>query len=538
MNNWKYLVIGALLGALVFLAQNLWKPIIDQVLSAFTPGAHVSNLIILRPNPAIGLDPARLTDQESLRVTANIFETLVRYDNKGEKIISSLAESWKSSDDGRIWQFKLRSDVRFQDGSMMDAESIVFNFHRWMDEDNPYHTGTFNYWSASFGYDEPIITRVEALDNQSVQITLSEPYAPFLETLALPSFGIASPQAIKTYNDSLMYNPVGTGPFVLDAWNSGNLVHLTAFKQYWGKKPLANALTFEMDSSESSRLNRLTTKEAHIAEGISKLPEVKGIQLISRPYNNVGYLALNNEHPLLAIREVREGIAMAINRQKLIETAFEVDTRLAVGFVPPVIWGYHENLVQYMPSFEPNLAKQRLQAYNGREFGPIRLLVMSEPRSYFPNPEALAQALKNDLESVGLDIVLEVRSWKEVIERGKIGDYDLLLAGWVGDIADPDNYLYTLFSSENANIGNRTNYAAYRNQAIDTLLKRARQTYNTTYRAELYREIQEIIAFDLPLIPLIHTSPKVAVSEDVEGYFPSFVGDDRLDQVAIRQVRP
>lgn len=536
MKSRHYLLLGILSALAVFATSSLWLAASQQVFKGWLELPEDQELVILRPNPAIGLDPARLTDQESLRITANIFETLVRFDPQQQRLVPALAQSWSASEDGREWLFKLQRDVLFHDGTRCDAKAVAFNFERWMDVNNPYHTGTFNYWAASFGYENPIVSSVEALSDYTLRIVLTEPYAPFLDTLALPSFGISSPQNLKTYNDGIMFNPIGTGPFRLDRWEDGNRVTLVANARYWSTPPKVSRIRFETVSDEATRLKHIAAGDAHIAEGISQWQDVSqdNYRLINRPYNNVGYLAFNLEKPYLQSLELRQAIAMAIDKERLLQVAFPGDTRIASGFVPPVIWGYHENLQAYHPPYSPTRAKALLHNQNIA----IKLLVMEEPRAYFPQPFELAEAIAKDLSQVGIRISIEVAPWKAVVERGKQGDYDLLLAGWVGDIADPDNFLYTLFASQNATLGHRTNYAAYKSPDVDKRLARARASYDVGLRAELYREVQEIIAQDLPAIPLVHTRPTVAVANGVDGYSPSLPGDERLDLVSLRKVTP
>lgn len=552
MKPHKFIWIGMLVAMVVFISRGLWLPVTQQVFQWWLETPEDQELIILRPNAALGLDPARLTDQESLRITTNIFECLVRFDPLEQKIRPALAQSWSASEDGREWRFQLQEDVLFHDGTPFNAHAVVFNFQRWMDVNNPYHTGTFNYWSASFGYDDGIVLSVEALGDYTLRIVLSEPYAPFLETLALPSFGISSPQSIKTYNDGVMYNPVGTGPFQLAPivwedgllWEGGTKVTLQRNPRYWSTRPGLSRIHFETVTDEAERLARIQAGTAHIAEGISEWQDQPGdnYRLVNRPYNNVGYLAFNLDKNIFKSQDLRAGIAMAIDKEGLVQRAFPGDTRIASGFVPPVVWGYHEKLEDYLPKYNPTKAratlKQALDKLKAPLEGPLKILVMQEPRAYFQQPLVLAQAIADQLNGAGLLVAVEVAPWKEVVARGKLGAYDMLLAGWIGDIPDPDNYLYTLFASQNSVLGNRTNYAAYQNPQVDQALLRARASYDTPLRAELYRQIQELIAADLPAIPLVHTRPTVAVSNAVQGYATSLSGDERLDLVTLKQVAP
>jgi peptide/nickel transport system substrate-binding protein len=167
----------------------------------FIDSLHYSDadkrLIIGRAGDSISLDPGNTTDMDSVKVTVNIFETLVKYEKDGKEIIPGLATSWKSSEDGLTWIFRLRQGVKFHDGTDFNAKAVEFNFQRWMDVDNPYHNGQFSYWNYVFGGFPGFVKSVTALSDYSVEIKLNKPYAPFINTLATPIFGIGSPDAIK-----------------------------------------------------------------------------------------------------------------------------------------------------------------------------------------------------------------------------------------------------------------------------------------------------------------------------------------------------
>jgi peptide/nickel transport system substrate-binding protein len=220
--NKTYITLFAIaaIAAILFGSFNKVKPVnqgsLDESLKNYDAG---KKLVIGRANDSVTLDPACTTDLGSFKVTVNILETLVKYEEDGEQIVPCLAESWESSEDGLTWVFKLRQGVRFHDNTVFNAQSVAFNFQRWMDVHNPYHSGSFSYWNYIFGGFPGFVKSVTALSDYTLEIRLNKPYAPFLNALAMPVFGIASPEAIKMYGDDLSEHPVGTGPFVLTVGN-------------------------------------------------------------------------------------------------------------------------------------------------------------------------------------------------------------------------------------------------------------------------------------------------------------------------------
>src|SRR5947199_4787833 len=141
----------------------------------------------------VQLDPAVITDGISSRITRQIFDGLVRYRGSTTEVEPALAEKWEVSRDGRVWTFELRRNVKFHDGTPLDAAAVVWNFERWWKSNHTQHENqvkagqTFEYWEAQFGGfdDKSIVSKVEAVGSHTVRITLKDPQAPFLANLAL-----------------------------------------------------------------------------------------------------------------------------------------------------------------------------------------------------------------------------------------------------------------------------------------------------------------------------------------------------------------
>lgn len=491
-------------------------------------------LSIAMANNVIGLDPSVITDQESLRLCANIYDTLVRYDTTGSNILPGLATAWQVSPDGLTWTFQIRQAVYFHDGTLLDAEVIAFNFERWMDLDNPYHIGNFSYWNMSFGGYPGIVDYVRAVSSHVLEIKLKQPYAPFLNTLAMPAYGIASSKTIKTYNETLRYHPVGTGPFIFDSWSEDDQIILFKNIDYWQGAPAVDELHFKTINDHNARLTALKSGEVQIAHDLpsylnAAVLNSDQLNLVRRPIFNIGYLAFNLENETLSKPLIRRAIDMAIDRDKMIKTAYNSNARVANTFLPPLLWGYNEG-IEIAP-VNTELAKILIE--NNTEDLPLNLtlLVMDSPRTYFPEPVQLALMLRKQLAEIGIELRLDIRPWHEVLDKSKQGEYDMVLSGWNGDIVDPDNFLYNFFSSNNTEKGITSNYSLYKSARVDELLESARATSDSTFRESLYREILEIIAKDKPAIPLAYTMPTIALRNEVQNYYAHINGIEPLNEV-------
>lgn len=513
---------------------------IAGIYSNFISSLNHSNtekrLVIGRESDSISLDPGNTTDMDSIKVTVNIFETLVKYENEGKEIVPGLAVSWKSSEDGLTWVFRLRQGVKFHDGSAFDAHAVVFNFERWMNKNNPYHNGQFSYWNYVFGGFPGFVKSVTALSDYSVEIKLSKPYAPFLNTLAMPVFGIESPEAIKKYGNEVYKHPVGTGPFCFKSWESNNSIVLIRNEKYWDVPAKVDEVEFKVIPSNKDRLGQLKKGTIHIADNlgpddVTEIENDQNLQLLLRPCFNVGYIAINNQKPPFNNRDVRIAISYAINKEDMIKEVFANLAKPAKTFIPPLLWGYNEGIE---PSeYNPKKSMQLLAKAGYPKGFKTTLWVMNCSRNYFPKPLQVAEYIKKSLKKVNIEVTIKIFSWDEYLNRIKSGEHEMALIGWTGDNIDPDNFLNTLLSSDNAIPGYAGNYSFYKNKEVDLLLTQARQTTDMVFRKNLYRRLLEIVNYDMPSIPLAHTMPVLAARLSVKGYTPYITGVESLENVDI-----
>lgn len=491
-------------------------------------------LIIARASDSISLDPAITTDMESFKVCVNIYDTLVKYKKNGNEIVSSLAESWKTSEDGLTWVFKLRKNIEFQDGTDFNAHAVQFNFERWMNTDNPYHIGSFSYWSYNFGQFPGLIKSVTALSDYSIEIVLNEPYSPFLSTLTMPAFGIASPDSIMKYNESFKEHPVGTGPFEFEYWDKGNEIRLKKNYNYWGNITKIDGVVFKVVESSDNRLKLLEQGKVDIADNLTpnevdRINDNVDLDLYLKPFFNIGYLAMNNQQEPFDNKDVREAVGHLIDKDKMVKHVFRDFARPANSFVPPIIWAYNEDIKSL--DYNIDKAKELLKEAGYEDGFDTTLWVMEAPRAYFPDTIKIAKFIQESLLRANIRVEVVTYSWDEYIEKIKEGKHDLALIGWTGDHIDPDNFLYTFFSSDNRKTGLTSNYSFYKNEEVDKMLKQARQATDREFRKNIYRSLQKTINRDTPAIPLVHTMPIMGASKKVKGYTPHLTGEETLEDV-------
>lgn len=480
------------------------------------PGA----LVVAEAAGVIGLDPLRVTDSESIEVGELLFEGLVRWKPGTTDIVEGLAKSWSGDADGKTWRFVLEDNVRFHDGTELDAAAVKFSFERLLDPKHPnYIKGEDGaYWRSMLKE----VAKVEAVDARTVVITTSRPYAPLIGNVAM--FPIVSPAAVSRWGDAFKDHPVGTGPFAFESWTRGEQVVVHRFDGYWGKRPGLDRIVFRVVVDARQRLVELESGSVDIATSI--LPDEQSfvelhpdLDLKSTPGNDVSYLAFNTQHPPFDDPRVRRAASFAINKEPIVKLAYQGRALAADGPLPPTQWGYHKPQTIY--TYDLVAARKLLaEAISDHAFDPDRvykLYSLSTPRPYLAQPERVARFLQVALAQVGIKTELVLQPYSEHKKSVEAGEHDLGVFGWVGDTGDPDNFLYVLFHSGNAQVGAAQNIAFYKDPGVDGLLTDAQAASDEATRSGLYAVIQDKIAADAPWVPLAHSELVVAARKELEG---------------------
>ncbi len=473
------------------------------------------------------LDPADITDGESVKVCTNLFETLVTFAESSADIVPLLAASWTASGDGLEWTFKLRPGVKFHDGSEFDSAAVEFCMKRLVDPGNPYRfKGAFSYSENYTG-----IAKVEAAGPLDVVFTLKEPSATFLPNLAMFPASMQSPQAVVKHGEKYFKNPCGTGPYRFVSWQENEKIVLEAFDGYWGRKAATARIIFKPVPDNSARRLELERGEVDIIDGINfsdiaALRKHEGVEVQVDPGMNFGYLALNTLKPPFDKVEVREAIALAVDKEKIRSLAFHGFGDLGPNPMPPTVFGYNSSIKDRIR--DTAAAKALLRKAGVAEGFEVRLFAMPNPRPYMPQPRKVAQVLKENLKEVGIEAVIESPEWQLYLDQTMNGKHDLCLLGWTTDNGDPDNFLWQLLDSSNAKIGSAMNVSFYRNAEVDALFAAAKRSMDRVERKALYEKAQEIVFRDVPMIALAYFPQVVACRKGLTGYAQHPTGIVRL----------
>jgi ABC-type transport system substrate-binding protein len=506
------------------------------------PSVTEKVLIFACAGDADKLDPADVTDGESTARTDSIFEGLVQYKEGTADIEPCLATSWTTTPDGKNITFVLRQGVKFHDNTTFNADAVVFSFERQYNTSHPYFQyGEWAYW----GYMFSDIQKVEKIDDYTVKIVLSKPNAAIMTSLAMFTVAIVSPTNAAVWKEDAFKHPCGTGPFKFVEWVKDDHITVEKFDDYWRGTPKLDKVIYRVIIDPSARLLALQAGEIQGMEypdpaSLTLIEADSNLKLLTAPGMNVGYVAMNNgygyndtnhngmhdaDEPWVKTpgyfapftnRSVRQAVNYAINKSSIVKNLYKGTAIVAKNGMPPFMLGYNDAIVDY--PYDPAKARELLTDAGYPNGFNTTLWVMPVSRPYMFDPAKIGEAIQGYLKAVNITVDIFQIDWSTYLARTQAGDHSMCLLGWTGDNGDPDNFMNVLYGANQCTLGTAGNVAFYNNTEVQDLLTQALQTYDTTERANLYKQAQVIIHEDAPFVYLAHANQNLVFTKNVNGF--------------------
>jgi dipeptide transport system substrate-binding protein len=459
----------------------------------------------------------------------------------------SLAEKWDVSDDGLVYTFHLRNDVKFHSSKTfkptrsMNADDVVFSFTRMLDKANPYHDvngGTYPYFE---GMNMPATLKsVEKVDEHTVKITLNNPDAPFISELAMEWASILS----KEYADKLAADgkkeqidlaPIGTGPFTFVSYEKDAVIRYKANPDFFRGKQKIDNLVFAITKDAAVRKAKLMKGECDItlfpaAADVEALKADPKLTVMEGEGLNIAYLTLNAKMKPTDNKSVRQAINMAINKDAIVKAVYSGGAVPAKNLLPPTIWGYNDATTAY--PYDPAKAKEMLEAAGVKD---LTIDVWYQPvaRPYNLDGKKMGELMQADLAKVGIKANLVTFDWAEYLKRLHAGEAPMAQIGWTGDIGDPDNFL-NLHGCGGTQTPPPQNNEKWCSDAYDALLKQAKESSDVAQRTDLYKKAQALLVEEAPVVPLVHSVVYMPMSKKVEGYVMDPLGFHNFEGVSLK----
>jgi peptide/nickel transport system substrate-binding protein len=509
----------------------------QQAVGAITCPKTGGTFVVIHWGDPKSFNPDSQVDDALYIVASNIFNKLVTLDINFN-VIPDLAESWEVAPNGSTFVFHLRKNVRWHDGYPFTAKDVKYTFEAIKKYKGIAYT--------NLKMDDLIA--IETPDNYTVIFRYSKPFPAFLGFLAwygtfiLPEH-IYNKSEYKDWMDPqipALTKPVGTGPFKFVEYVKGDHITLEANPDYFKGRPCIDRLVFKIVPDPTAALQSFLAGEGDLLNNrppmteIPKLNSTPGIIVLGMPWPSRWYIAFNLLNPILADVRMRYAIAYAINRSELVVKAENGYGYPAEGtYTPAIKWAYNPNAK--LPPYDPDKANQLLDEL-GYKKGP-------DGYRYLPNgtkltlritiftgseTEAIATVIKEQLKKVGIDAKIEefeIAAWEDKVVKKR--DFDIaLLDGFQGP--DPDNMRMRFGPGAYINMAN------YSNPEFGKLLEQAASEPDMEKRRELYWKAQEIMARDLPYLPLVDLMVFFIYRTEWHGFYweqPGVVGTNSFERV-------
>lgn len=476
-------------------------------------------------NPMIGT-----SDSTMDAAAKTVFNRLVEFKPGTTEVGPALAESWDVSEDGKVYTFHLRRGVKFHSNQHFtptrdfNADDVLYTFDRQRNPDSPYHKlsgGAYEYFNA-LGLNS-LIDGIEKVDDYTVRFKLKAANVTFLSGVALDYLSILSleqtEKMVKAGTPELIDQaPVGTGPFMLQAYALDSQIRYVANKDYWAGAPKVDTLVFAITPEPTVRVTRLLAGECHVAappppSAIAELKADPNVSVLTLEGQNIGVLGFNVQHEQLKDARVRMALAKAVNREAILASVYQGAGTVAGSVIPPAQLGAEKDAGI---SYDPEAAKALLKEA-GLETGlSINLWAMPVSRPYNPNARRMAELIQADWAAVGVQSQIVTFEWGEYLSRTAKGEHDAYLLGGSSDNGDPDNMLSYMLSCDGVQGG--SNRSRWCDETFEKLLGEGRVTSDPAKRAEIYKEAQAILKTQVPLLPIAHSLVAIPVRKNVLNY--------------------
>ena len=480
-------------------------------------------------------------------VPMNVFDTLFsikKNDDGSTEIVNSLAESYTVSDDGLTYHFTLRDGVVFSDGTPLTAQDVKFTFERILTLPDSAQT---DYAIVIDGAQDMLDGKADSLrgitveDDRNFTITLADPFAGFIATLATPSTVIYSEKIVIAAGDDFGAVPektIGTGPYIVTEWIRGSVVRFEYNPRYWGPEPSAKRV--ELTVMEPQVMNMAFQKgdldvldclflDSAIVNSTYKTDVYKD-RLIAIDRLGQNFLMLNENTEPLGNVDVRKAIQMSINRESILTSIYNGDGKLEDGIFPTGCLGYSKENQGWL-KYDPEAAKKLLAQAGYSDGFDMELCLDSSATDSVKNT---LQVIAQNLNDVGIRVNIRSLDHASYLDLRNSGNMSSYWALWLLDYNDPDNIIYTFFGSRD-NTKVRSN-----NYADDTVIARVAAAKTIVDDTERYKEYaaleKKLLQDDAACVPMFSLKHLFVVSDRVQSFTPHWAGwsDIYFDQIILK----
>jgi peptide/nickel transport system substrate-binding protein/oligopeptide transport system substrate-binding protein len=485
----------------------------------------------------VSLDPPFTVESEGIQVVRQIWDGLFDYDRKTLELVPELCEKWEVSDDGLVYTFHIKKGVKFHDGSPLVAEDFVYSWTRVALAETAaplaYHLAPIKGYDDCADGSSTTLEGVKALDENTLQVTLSYPYADFVTTLGHLVFYPVKQADIEKWGEEYTKHVNGTGPFKFVEWIDDQHIRLVRNDDYYGEKAKLDGVDYKIFADDNTAM--LEFKAGNLEYTLIPLGKIKATTedpkykdyCFTSPMLALNFYGLSFGFPLFAENpKLREAMNYAIDRENICEVLYEGIPSPMTGFVPPGIPGFQENAAPY--TYDLEKAKQLLAeaGFPNGEGVPTLKFGYNTGSGH----EIIGEAIQSELKSIGINMELEGYEWATLLDKAKSGEVSFFRLSWGADYPTMDNFLFPLFYSESYD-----NFAGYNNPEVDKLLIEARSTRDEAQRVAKYREVEKMVINDNAFLLIYFYGLRHVIQPYVKGFEMDAMANYDLSKVWLEQ---
>ena len=469
------------------------------------------------------LVPSNTTEECGSDLLSALFTPLIRIgdDGKveyGDENPDTVLQEVTKSDDGKVYTFKLKDTFTFHNGEKVDAESYARAWNFGADPKNAQQGATF--FDKIAGYAEveagtaTELSGLKVVDPTTLEVTLNEPFAPFLASLG---YTVYYPLPKSAVDDINAYNeaPIGNGPFKVDGkWEHNQVVNTVAHEAYPGTKPKFPGIKFSIFADYQTAYNELRGGSLDVLKGLPQEQQASfeadlGDRVHEKTTTTIHFLGVPQFNDKFKDKRIAQALSMAIDRETIIKSIFNNNRLPADDYTSPSIDGYRKGACKYC-TFNPQEAKKLFDEAGGID-GELEVWFNSGA-GHEEWVEAVANGWKQHLgiKEVKFETLIFADYLNKLEEKTYGGPYRL---GWSADYASMDNYLYPILGAKGS-----SNYTGYNNPEFDALIAKGNAAPTTEEAVKYYQQADDIVLEEMPLIPTFFGKTYSGTSERVTNF--------------------
>ncbi len=473
------------------------------------PKKYADTIVIGVTDKVSDLDPANAYDFYTWEVFNNIGEGPFKYKPGTTELIKGIIEDYEVQEGGKVYILKLRKDLKFADGTPCTAKDLKWSIDRVARiEGDP----------AWFVLD--FVNKTEVVDDYTLKIVLNQPVAFYPAVLAVPTYFPIPPDKYPADEISSDNTAGSVGPYKITKWVRDQVLILEANPYYYGEKPKTPKVIVKFYKDATTLRLALESGEIDIAwrtlnpTDIKDLMKKPDIQVIEGKGSFIRYIVFNTKIKPFDNKKVRQALAAALDRKAIAERVFLGTVDPLYSLVPMGMWSHIDAFKDKYGEANIELAKKLLKEAGYSESNKLKVELWYTPSHYGDTEADVAALIKEAWEKTGMvEVTVKSAEWSTYLELTRKGQLPVTLYGWYPDYIDPDNYLFPFLHTGS----NRWLGEPYSNPELDKILEKAQVSLDHKEREQLYKQAQQILAEDAPIVPIFQGKLYVAAKKNVHG---------------------